>query len=234
MTTVQDSARWAVPGDLTVPGHDDARVLVLGRIDPLVFDALVHEHPAADDTAGGFVDVAAMTPALLAAAVTQPVLTEEQAAELDDDWPAGEVEDLLNHVFALVSAGSIDRAWWRLERDDALRIEMDVCTSLGVSHSHFLGGPPCFTQQDRDLAVAQELRRLATCPGCGTRDDEWKRDPDAYIPDAIGRDKGCEVKALTEAQLTPEDREAGVHVILEPRAVVEAREAAEEQRAGDG
>lgn len=64
--------------------------------------------------------------------------------------------------------------------------ELAVCERLGVSHSHFLGGPALFTAQDREKALAFSLYKARLCPcGCGT--ERWEWDPaqggheEAYI-----------------------------------------------------
>jgi hypothetical protein len=216
-----------VPDDLGLPGGEDT--LALAPVGRDVFDRIAHDHPAGADRPGSLVDVEAMGPALLSAAAVDPLLSEQDARTVLDEWPAGEVDALLEEVFALVPSDPVDRAWWRLERDTALRLEMDYCAPLALPHSVFLGSTSTvWTGHDRELALAWELRRRATCPGCGTRPDEWERDREAYIPDVRGPDKGCEVKQMTESQLSDEDRKAGVHVILEPRELVEARERAEQ------
>ena len=50
---------------------------------------------------------------------------------------------------------------------------MAACARIGISHSHFLGGPPAWTDLDRDKAVWFEIYERERCPSCGTRPDEW-------------------------------------------------------------
>lgn len=170
---------WQVPSDLLVPGHDDADTLVLAPVDRPTFDALVHAHLSASvvTEVGALVDTDALDAALLAECTVAPKLTVEQARELLDDWPPGECDDLMGCVFELCpDQGALDRAWWRLERDPSLRVEMSLCANLGIPRSQYLGGGTVWTQTDRDLAMAHELRRIATCGGCGTRRDQWLDD----------------------------------------------------------
>lgn len=69
-----------------------------------------------------------------------------------------------------------------------------MCEAYRISHSHFLGGPPVWTQTDRDKAVWHLLWKRRTCPSCGTHPDEWDPekggDPNAY---AVGEHycEGC-------------------------------------------
>lgn len=72
----------------------------------------------------------------------------------------------------------------------------------------FLGGPPGWTADDRDKALAwQELQRQ-TCGTCGTRAEEW--DPEqggstsawVFEPTVC---RGCEHKERTEAAMSTGD-----------------------------
>jgi hypothetical protein len=78
---------------------------------------------------------------------------------------------------------------------------MAVCAAYQISHSHFLGGPPEWTQLDRDKAIWWLARTAATCQGCGTRHEEWDPEdgghPDAYIG-ALTHCRGCEVRASAQ------------------------------------
>lgn len=75
---------------------------------------------------------------------------------------------------------------------------MAACVAHGISHSHFLGGPPVWTPEDRDKAVWYEIHKREACPSCGTRPDEW--DPDkgghdhAYLAQ-LQQCPGCATKA---------------------------------------
>lgn len=71
---------------------------------------------------------------------------------------------------------------------------MAICETYRISHSHFLGGPPVWTQLDRDKAVWHVAWKQALCQQCGTHPDEW--DPDkggdrtAYVAVTV-RCTGC-------------------------------------------
>lgn len=55
-------------------------------------------------------------------------------------------------------------------------LELQVCEVYRIPHSHFLGGPPVWTQTDRDKAIWHQIHKRQTCPSCGTHPDDW--DPD--------------------------------------------------------
>lgn len=93
---------------------------------------------------------------------------------------------------------------------------MRVCSDYKLSHSHFLGGPPEWTQLDRDKAIWWQVRQKETCPNCNTREVEWDPlrggDRQAYGVRTY-RCRGCEVKAMfPEAEL--EALGKGVYVYL--------------------
>lgn len=87
-----------------------------------------------------------------------------------------------------------------------------------MSHSHFLGGPPRWTEDDQDKAIEYERWLRAEC-SCGTRMEEWDEDPYAYVG-YQWRCPGCEV-IEQEKENVPEG-EKGVHVGLLPRRVDQA------------
>lgn len=84
---------------------------------------------------------------------------------------------------------------------------MAACARLGISHSHFLGGPDVFTRTDRDLAVWFEIYEGERCPSCGTRPNEW--DPEqgghdhAYVA-KLHKCYGCAERARAEKRITKE------------------------------
>jgi hypothetical protein len=88
----------------------------------------------------------------------------------------------------------------RLEADPRLSEELDYCAPRGISHSHFLGGPDAWTDDDRDKALAWADRDRRTHV-CGTRREEWdpaqggRRDAYEFLPAVC---PGCE--ALERAQ----------------------------------
>lgn len=95
------------------------------------------------------------------------------------------------------------RSGKRLRSDPQLRAELELCDRWGVPHSHFLGGPPRWTDLDRDKALAYALLARQTCV-CGTRLEEW--DPelggarDAYVGDTV-RCPGCQRLEEERAQI---------------------------------
>ena len=71
----------------------------------------------------------------------------------------------------------------RLRDDGELFEELAYCVPKGLPHSYFQGGPSKWTQDDRDKALAYEREMHARCSGCGTRPDDWRENPDAYVGD---------------------------------------------------
>lgn len=70
----------------------------------------------------------------------------------------------------------------RLRTDRRFADELAVCAKAGIPHSHFLGGPLVWTDEDRDKAVAFLRFDAARCSGCGTFSDEWFG-PDGLLAD---------------------------------------------------
>jgi hypothetical protein len=52
---------------------------------------------------------------------------------------------------------------------------MAYCGPRGIPLLHFLGGPPGWTQHDRDAALAWQMRERHRCQGCGTLREDWDR-----------------------------------------------------------
>lgn len=101
---------------------------------------------------------------------------------------------------------------------------MDYCAPRGIPHSHFLGGPPVWTHEDREKALWWLILDREKCSSCGTRPDEW--DPakgghdHAYLPD-LRKCYGCATKADGEKKLDEKKHGAGTWVALtrNPEAV---------------
>jgi hypothetical protein len=96
-------------------------------------------------------------------------------------------------------------------------MEMTLCQDVyKISHSHFLGGPPEWTQLDRDKAIWKNIRTKEKCSNCGTREAEWDPlqggDRQAYTVRAY-RCRGCEVKAMYPEALL-ESLGKGVYLYL--------------------
>lgn len=126
------------------------------------------------------------------------------------------------------------RPVFQLRADPELRAELDYCVPLGVPHSVFTGrvvdpqrGDPAWLPTDRAYALAWGELKRATCPGCGTRADEWAEDDDAYIGDHTYCE-GC-ARLAEEKNNIPRDPEGnprpGMHTYLAPRELYEAQHA---------
>lgn len=99
-----------------------------------------------------------------------------------------------------------------------LREELAVAFKLGIPHSHFLGGPPRWSDLDRAKALAHDRLERATCSGCGTRMEEhgpdWKADPQFTVKAEIC--PGC--REIARGQEAAEGSEKGVRLSLIPLA----------------
>lgn len=198
--------------ELNLPGGQDT--LALAPCERPVFDRIAHDHPAADGDDP--FDLQGMGPELLAACAADPRLTVEEARDLLGWWPYGDAQEVLERCLGMCLPTAVDRAWWRLERDPRLRAEMDYCGPAGLPHSQFLGGMPLWSEHDRELALAWNLRRRATCAGCNTRRDQWDGNPQAFDADAE-ECPGCWVLSRARKRLK-DDQHEYVHVYLTPSA----------------
>lgn len=84
---------------------------------------------------------------------------------------------------------------------------------------------PQWLPTDLELALAWQRNKAETCPGCGTRADEWDADPDAYISDH-STCEGC--ARLQQHQANNLDRIddtvlPGQHAFLVPRELHKPR-----------
>lgn len=98
---------------------------------------------------------------------------------------------------------------------------MGVCRQYRIPHSHFLGGPLVWTDDDRNKAIAHEhhlaAREVERCDQCGTHPDDW-RDPITGRPEAVVWEphvEECEGCARIEAA-RPENAERWQRVRLRP------------------
>lgn len=91
---------------------------------------------------------------------------------------------------------------------------MAVAAGYRVRHSEFLS----WDRDDRDKAIWWHLRTQATCPGCGTRAEEWDEarggHRDAFVAE-LSRCRGCELRGRAEASVGKDDGR-GIRVILTP------------------
>lgn len=205
---------------LAVEDDDGQRFrLRLVGLEPAAFDALVAQHPAPGEDPGAPWDVDGLAPALIGACLAEPDGLDP--AEIWDEWAEPDAHAVLDACLRLCLPGTVDPAWIRLDREPRLAAEMDYCGPRGIPHSVFLG----WDRADQAKALAWQARHQATCQGCGTRRDQWKRNRDAFEP-VEDRCPGCDVIRLTEKQLPPEALEQGVHVRLIP--------ARDDDEAGEG
>ena len=89
---------------------------------------------------------------------------------------------------------------------------MGVCASYGIPHSEFLEWP----KSDRDKSLWFHLRTQEACGGCGTRSEDFKDGPNAYVA-VIERCRGCELKSKVENTEEFKQGGRGLHVVLKRR-----------------
>lgn len=90
-------------------------------------------------------------------------------------------------------------------------MEMVICENYQIRHSEFLSWP----EEDQDLAIAQQLRKIDHCGRCGTSSKAWVGNNFAYKPE-VRRCRGCEMVQLTEEDLREQKGTAGMYVIMVP------------------
>lgn len=95
---------------------------------------------------------------------------------------------------------------------------MTICEDYRIPHSHFLGGPPAWTQLDRDKALWHAAWKRQTCQSCGTHPDEWDPakggDRRAYEA-VVVRCAGCaSIEQLRDATDTAKVKDRGARVEL--------------------
>lgn len=105
-------------------------------------------------------------------------------------------------------------------------MELRVARAHRISHSHFLGGPAVWTQQDRDKAIWLAAHEGEICRSCGTHPDEWDPtkggDRHAYVA-KLHRCAGCAaVEQRQEALAADKSKDRGTTVILRRPEPVEA------------
>ena len=90
---------------------------------------------------------------------------------------------------------------------------MQYCHEKGLPHSHLLGGPLEWEQDDRDKLVAFMLEQGDYCSLCGTSEWEWEEDPYAYEP-IVHFCKGCGLKEMSSEEAHDKP---GASIMLVPR-----------------
>lgn len=83
-------------------------------------------------------------------------------------------------------------------------------------------------QEDQDEILGYRRQLKLACPGCRTQAEEWEADRFAYVADQR-HCPGCEVIEMEKDNVR--EGAKGVHVVLLPRHVSEARDAAESDSA---
>jgi hypothetical protein len=114
--------------------------------------------------------------------------------------------------------------------DPQIRRELALCHEWGKPLSQFLR----WSEQDRAWALAYAAYRDSTCPGCGTRAEEWEPDAGgdrhAYAAD-VHVCPGCQVRGDLERELRDAEIEtSGQYVALVPRREAERRAAERAER----
>lgn len=184
--------------------------LPISGLDRLAYDRLLAGHPPRPREKSLW-NEATFPPALIAAC------TGQSLAETELLWERGEVdeaEEILEACVRLSAPGSWEWAKRRLLRDPRLRLELRFCGKAGVSHSHFLGGPRLFTDDDQDLALASLDLDLDRCPGeCGVPTAAMN-DPDAASVEQLTCIH-CEQLEIARKSIPPEERDR-VHVFVVP------------------
>lgn len=100
-------------------------------------------------------------------------------------------------------------------------MELRICREHGISHSHFLGGKPVWTDLDRDKAKALAILDAEECPNCHTLREDWVdadgkplKEP-VWTPD-FRSCPGCGERQRAGRQMSAEERDSGGYVALVP------------------
>ena len=105
--------------------------------------------------------------------------------------------------------------------------ELALCDQMGIPHSHFLGGPLRWTEDDQEKALAYHQFKGNVCRTCGTEPHEWDPAHGGHREAYIGGQSRCEgdVILAQEAENIAGLRDvagsaavAGMRPILIPRA----------------
>lgn len=107
--------------------------------------------------------------------------------------------------------------------DVGLREDLAICREFRIPHSEFLG----WADVDQDKARAFHRYLQSVCGGCGTRPEEWdeKAGGHRHAYSAITDEcPGCRARGQLESHLRQsKDDNAGVRIVLLPRAAADAR-----------
>jgi hypothetical protein len=111
-------------------------------------------------------------------------------AGLDIDTPDSLV-DITGLAHALRWPVDVEAWVYRFRLEPILAVEMKVCREFGISHSHFLGGPAVWTDDDRAKALAYVLHEGQRCSDCGIHPIEWPEGTDPADPPFEPAEKFC-------------------------------------------
>jgi hypothetical protein len=107
-------------------------------------------------------------------------------------------------------------------------LELSVCAEFKISHSHFLGGPNRWTDDDREKAIWWLRRQREACGECGTRPDEWDEKVGGHRHAYVAKYehcRGCEVKQAADKALENDRKHypKGMRVVLTPRSLASSK-----------
>lgn len=76
-------------------------------------------------------------------------------------------------------------------------------------------GTPLWVPEDLEWAIAYEQYLSTVCGSCGTRREDWEKDPDAYVAQS-DRCPGCYELALGDAEIPEAERGKAARSVLVP------------------
>ena len=116
----------------------------------------------------------------------------------------------------------------RLKYDPSFALEVGYCFDRGIPYSEFLER---WSPEDRSRVTAHALERAGKCLSCGTAEEEWTADMDAYT--AIRHTcPGCMRREIMQASDTEVSK--GTSVRLVPKAMAVRLEAEAERKRAEG
>jgi hypothetical protein len=98
---------------------------------------------------------------------------------------------------------------------------MAVARQYGQPRSIVLGrrlpkpGKRLWLPEDLEWAIAYEQYLATVCGSCGTRREDWERDPDAYVA-VTDRCPGCHELAISDEEIPEAERARGARSVLMP------------------
>lgn len=143
-------------------------------------------------------------PALIAAALAQPSLSEDEARSLYDEWVDGEGAALFQAALLSCDPSRIDHFQAVIATDGRLHEELSYCTSIGLEHCSFLRWcPDC---QDKTLAFRRHERSRCSC---GLLPHERNANPFGHV--AWHEDcEGCRRLEMANADIPKGERDGPI------------------------